>query len=162
MFRERLTQCWPGCQASLRLLLWQRFCKTVRNVSENYGTMADIRPQTGNGSAAERRSGTSPTSAGVSIATVSRVLNDRPDVAPDTREAVLQVVREHGFNTNRGARALSGGRTGLVGVTLPLSPTRYFGRSCRRGRGALRAGHADRALPDAATSTTARSRCSTG
>jgi LacI family transcriptional regulator len=27
--------------------------------------------------------------AGVSIATVSRVLNDRPDVAPDTRETVL-------------------------------------------------------------------------
>ena len=31
--------------------------------------------------------------AGVSIATVSRVLNDRPDVAPETRETVLQVVR---------------------------------------------------------------------
>ena len=28
--------------------------------------------------------------AGVSIATVSRVLNGRPDVAPDTREAVLE------------------------------------------------------------------------
>ena len=36
--------------------------------------------------------------AGVSIATVSRVLNDRPDVAPETRENVLQVVREHGFS----------------------------------------------------------------
>ena len=34
--------------------------------------------------------------AGVSIATVSRVLNDRPDVARETRETVLQVVREHG------------------------------------------------------------------
>ena len=32
--------------------------------------------------------------AGVSIATVSRVLNDRPDVARETRETVLQVVRE--------------------------------------------------------------------
>jgi LacI family transcriptional regulator len=31
--------------------------------------------------------------AGVSIATVSRVLNDRPDVSPETRETVLQVVR---------------------------------------------------------------------
>ena len=51
--------------------------------------------------------------AGVSIATVSRVLNDRPDVAPNTRETVLQVVREHGFNRNRGARALSRGRTGF-------------------------------------------------
>ncbi|HVU77052.1 MAG TPA: LacI family DNA-binding transcriptional regulator [Gaiellaceae bacterium] len=65
--------------------------------------------------------------AGVSIATVSRVLNDRPDVAPGTREQVLQVVREQGFQTNRGARALSSGRTGLIGLTLPLVNDSYFG-----------------------------------
>ena len=65
--------------------------------------------------------------AGVSIATVSRVLNDRPDVAPGTREAVLQVVREHGFSTNRGARGLSSGRTGIIGLTLPLVNDAYFG-----------------------------------
>ena len=66
--------------------------------------------------------------AGVSIATVSRVLNDRPDVAPGTREQVLQVVRAQGFQTNRGARALSSGRTGIVGLTLPLVNDAYFGR----------------------------------
>lgn len=65
--------------------------------------------------------------AGVSIATVSRVLNDRPDVAPETRETVLQVVREHGFSTNRGARGLSSGRTGMIGLTLPLVADAYFG-----------------------------------
>jgi LacI family transcriptional regulator len=65
--------------------------------------------------------------AGVSIATVSRVLNDRPDVSPETRETVLQVVREHGFQTNRGARGLSTGRTGMIGLTLPLVADAYFG-----------------------------------
>jgi LacI family transcriptional regulator len=65
--------------------------------------------------------------AGVSIATVSRVLNDRPDVAPETRQTVLQVVREHGFSTNRGARGLSSGRTGMIGLTLPLVADAYFG-----------------------------------
>jgi LacI family transcriptional regulator len=65
--------------------------------------------------------------AGVSIATVSRVLNDRPDVAPETRETVMQVVRKHGFTTNRGARGLSSGRTGIVGLTLPLVNDSYFG-----------------------------------
>src|SRR6185503_8048562 len=64
--------------------------------------------------------------AGVSIATVSRVLNGRPDVAPQTREAVLRVVRDQGFSTNRNARALSGGRTGLVGVTLPVVHGGHF------------------------------------
>ena len=64
--------------------------------------------------------------AGVSIATVSRVLNGRPDVAPETREAVLRVVRDQGFSMNRSARALSGGKTGLVGVTLPIVQAAYF------------------------------------
>src|SRR5919202_4701190 len=64
--------------------------------------------------------------AGVSVATVSRVLNDRPDVSDETRDAVLEVVRRHGFSTNRSARGLSAGRTGLVGVTLPLVADAYF------------------------------------
>src|SRR5213080_2799670 len=64
--------------------------------------------------------------AGVSIATVSRVLNGRPDVSAETREAVLTVVRERGFSTNRSARALSGGRTGLVGMSTPFVHAPYF------------------------------------
>src|ERR1700690_4135216 len=64
--------------------------------------------------------------AGVSIATVSRVLNDRPDVAPETREAVPGVARQHSFTTNRTARGLSGGRTGLVGMTIPIIHAAYF------------------------------------
>jgi LacI family transcriptional regulator len=64
--------------------------------------------------------------AGVSIATVSRVLNGRRDVAPKTREAVLKAVHDHGFAMNRNARALSGGRTGLVGVTVPIIEAAYF------------------------------------
>ena len=64
--------------------------------------------------------------AGVSTATISRVLNRRPEVAPETRERVLRVIRQSGFATNRTAQALSGGRTGLVGVTLPLIQASYF------------------------------------
>ena len=64
--------------------------------------------------------------AGVSVATVSRVANARPDVAPDTRDEVLRVMRSHGFTTNRSARALSGGRTGLIGFTVPLPDQSYF------------------------------------
>jgi LacI family transcriptional regulator len=66
--------------------------------------------------------------AGVSVATVSRVVNGRPDVSTETREAVLRVVREQGFSTNRSARALSAGRTGLVGMMLPFLHLEYFGR----------------------------------
>jgi LacI family transcriptional regulator, galactose operon repressor len=64
--------------------------------------------------------------AGVSVATVSRVLNDRPDVSSETRDEVLRQIREHNFTTNRSARALSVGRTGLVGLTLPMVNAEYF------------------------------------
>ena len=64
----------------------------------------------------------------MSIATVSRVLNGRPDVAAATRERVLGAVRELGFSTNRSARSLVGGRTFLVGITLPLVEAEYFSR----------------------------------
>ncbi|HET9920487.1 MAG TPA: LacI family DNA-binding transcriptional regulator [Ktedonobacteraceae bacterium] len=39
--------------------------------------------------------------AGVSIPTVSRVLNNRSDVAPATRERVEQVIKEQGFIRSR-------------------------------------------------------------
>jgi LacI family transcriptional regulator, galactose operon repressor len=64
--------------------------------------------------------------AGVSVATVSRVLNDRPDVAPETRDAVLRHARANNFTTNRSARALSVGRTGFVGFTMPYIRADYF------------------------------------
>lgn len=64
--------------------------------------------------------------AGVSVATVSRVINGRPDVAPETRDAVLRHVREHNFTTNRSARALSVGRTGFIGFTMPFVRADYF------------------------------------
>jgi LacI family transcriptional regulator len=64
--------------------------------------------------------------AGVSIATVSRVLNGRDDVSDETREAVTRVIRENGYRANRSARGLSAGRTGLVGILVPLVFPAYF------------------------------------
>src|SRR3954447_14886967 len=64
--------------------------------------------------------------AGVSIATVSRVLNGRDDVSDETRELVRRVVQEHGYTVSRSARSLSAGRTGLVGVLVPLVYPVYF------------------------------------
>ena len=64
--------------------------------------------------------------AGVSIATVSRVVNGRGDVSPETRELVQRVVRERGYSANRSARGLSRGRTGLIGATVPMLHPLYF------------------------------------
>src|SRR5579885_1579571 len=64
--------------------------------------------------------------AGVSIATVSRVLNGRGDVAPETRRIVSRIIQERGYVANRSARGLSAGRTGLVGIVVPLVFPLFF------------------------------------
>ncbi len=64
--------------------------------------------------------------AGVSIATVSRVVNGREDVSAETRELVQRIVRERGYMANRSARGLSAGKTGLIGATVPLVHGSYF------------------------------------
>ncbi|HXT35058.1 MAG TPA: LacI family DNA-binding transcriptional regulator [Chloroflexota bacterium] len=55
--------------------------------------------------------------AGVSIATVSRVLNNRPDVSAATRSSVLRLVRESGYVSSRVARA--SWETGLIALSVP-------------------------------------------
>jgi LacI family transcriptional regulator len=56
--------------------------------------------------------------AGVSLGTVSNVLN-RPDrVAPATRDRVLQAIRELGFVRNEAARQLRAGRSRTIGLVV--------------------------------------------
>ena len=60
------------------------------------------------------------TAAGVAVGTVSRVLNDAPGVAPSTRERVQVSISELGYRPNRHARALSSGKTHVVGAVVPF------------------------------------------
>ena len=61
--------------------------------------------------------------AGVSVATVSRVLNDSPLVVEPTRERVQAAVDELGYRPNATARNLSIGRTAAIGVVVPFLTT---------------------------------------
>lgn len=65
--------------------------------------------------------------AGVSMQTVSRVLNDRPDVAPETFQRVQEVIRETGYAPNMLARSLTQGRSHVLGVVA--YGLDYFGPS---------------------------------
>jgi len=57
--------------------------------------------------------------AGVSISTVSRVLNDKDDVAEETYERVQQVIREMGYTANLAARIMRSRRTNVIGMIVP-------------------------------------------
>jgi LacI family transcriptional regulator, galactose operon repressor len=56
---------------------------------------------------------------GVSVTTVSKVLNEQPDIGPATRARVLAKVEELGYRPNAVARSLSLRRTHTLGVVIP-------------------------------------------
>jgi LacI family transcriptional regulator len=69
--------------------------------------------------------------AGVSVATASRALNGRADVSDETRLAVQQVAKTHGYGVRSRPRARhrapNGAHwSGIVGVTMPYSAPTYF------------------------------------
>ncbi len=66
------------------------------------------------------------TKAGVSIATVSRVLNNSPSVNEDTRARVKAAVEELGYQRNEVARALKVRSTRSIGILAPELTNFYF------------------------------------
>jgi LacI family transcriptional regulator len=84
------------------------------------------------------RNGTAPTitdvaaKAGVSIKTVSRVVNQEAGVRPDTREQVLRVVEELRYRPKLSARSLAGARSFLIGL-LYYDPSAAFVGGVQQG-----------------------------
>ncbi len=65
--------------------------------------------------------------AGVSVKTVSNVLNGYPYIRDTTRDRVLAAVDELGYQINATARSLRSGRTGMIGLAVPELGQPYFG-----------------------------------
>ena len=64
--------------------------------------------------------------AGVSVKTVSNVVNGYVHVAPETRSRVQAVLDEMGYRPNLAARHLRTGRTGVIALALPELDNPYF------------------------------------
>jgi LacI family transcriptional regulator len=65
--------------------------------------------------------------AGVSIKTVSRVLNHEPNVRAETRRRVNEAIAELGFRPNMAARRLAGARSFLLGLLIHDAAPSYVG-----------------------------------
>jgi len=63
---------------------------------------------------------------GLSTATVSRVINGSGLVKKETRERVLQVMKELNYRPSHAARMLAGGKTNTIGAVLPLLDNGYY------------------------------------
>ncbi|GHJ41752.1 LacI family DNA-binding transcriptional regulator [Streptomyces sp. TS71-3] len=64
--------------------------------------------------------------AGVSVKTVSNVVNDFPHVTPAMRARVQRAIDELGYRPNLTARHLRKGRTGLIALAIPELGNAYF------------------------------------
>lgn len=64
--------------------------------------------------------------ARVSMATVSRVVNGNPNVKPETRQKVLDVIKQLNYRPNAVARGLASKKTTTVGVVIPNITDPYF------------------------------------
>lgn len=57
--------------------------------------------------------------AGVSVTTVSRAINNAPEINPETRERILELCQKEGYRINLLARSLISSRSNVIGVILP-------------------------------------------
>ncbi|HET6302630.1 LacI family DNA-binding transcriptional regulator [Microbacterium sp.] len=64
--------------------------------------------------------------AGVSIKTVSNVINHYPHVRPGTRDRVNAAIEQLDYRPNLSARGLRSGRTGVIGLAVPSLRENYF------------------------------------
>ena len=69
--------------------------------------------------------------AGVSMATVSRVVNGNPNVKPQTRKKVLNAIERLGYRPNAVARGLASKKTTTVGVIIPDISSLFFSELAR-------------------------------
>jgi LacI family transcriptional regulator len=69
--------------------------------------------------------------AGVSMATVSRVVNNNPNVKPQTRKKVFEAIERLGYRPNAVARGLASKRTTTVGVVIPDISNSIFSEVAR-------------------------------
>ena len=69
--------------------------------------------------------------AGVSISTVSRALNDKPDVNKDVRARVLAAARELNYAANLHARVMGGARSRTLGLIIANSADPFFAALAR-------------------------------
>lgn len=69
--------------------------------------------------------------AGVSKATVSRVINNSGAVSPKTKERVLEIIKENKFSPSATARNLSKGTSSAIGFVVPEIDNPFFGEILR-------------------------------
>jgi len=75
----------------------------------------------------------------LSVVTISKVLRNHPDIGKETRQRVLQRMKELNYRPNLAARALVTGRSHAIGLIVPDLVHPFFGEVAKALSGVLRA-----------------------
>src|ERR671932_671311 len=68
---------------------------------------------------------------GLSKMTVSRAINNHPEIRPETRARILEAAQKMNYRPNQHARALTTNRSYLLGLVVPDLMHSYFAEICR-------------------------------
>ncbi|HYF83834.1 MAG TPA: LacI family DNA-binding transcriptional regulator [Clostridia bacterium] len=63
----------------------------------------------------------------VSCTTVSRVLNNKPDVKPETRQTIMELIEKHRFQPNAFAKGISSKKSNCIGLVIPYEANYVLG-----------------------------------
>jgi LacI family transcriptional regulator len=100
-----------------------RLCHNLGNDTGNdTGIVTEIIPLTGFEMRNKKRTVTIQDvakTAGVSVSTVSRVLNGKVDVASETQDHILSVIDDLGYTSNLAARSMRSHKKNMVGLIMP-------------------------------------------
>jgi LacI family transcriptional regulator len=69
--------------------------------------------------------------AGVSLMTVSRVVNDKDGIRTETRQRVQEVIERLGYRPSNLARGLATQKTGTIGLVVPDNANPFFSEVAR-------------------------------
>ena len=92
--------------------------------------------------------------AGVSLATVSRVMNNSEKVSPATRKKVEDAMKELGYRPNSNAQSLASNRSNSVGVIVPVLYGPFYGEMLSGVESELRSAGKHHKKPPSQSSTT--------
>ena len=64
---------------------------------------------------------------GVGVSTVSRAINNHPDINPETKQKILDVIREYNYVPNNSARNLKRADSNTIAVVIKEISNSYWG-----------------------------------
>ena len=64
--------------------------------------------------------------AGVSVATVSRVINNNGRFSEATRQKVMDIINEYDYTINMAAKSLRGSKSKTIGIIVPDINNEFF------------------------------------